>query len=113
MSRRKADNDKTQLLEALRSGETGLHDDPDEERELLDAYEEGKLIPVEDHETKKRELTEAARNSPAKTKRISIRISEQDLERIKRKALQTGIPYQTLIGSLMHQYATGRLRVQI
>ncbi|NIM14345.1 MAG: antitoxin [Candidatus Aminicenantes bacterium] len=113
MSSKKKYEDKKELLDALRNGETGLIDDPEEEREILEAYEKGELIPVENHEEKKKELIEAARNTPIKTKRITIRLSEQDLERLKVKAAETGIPYQTLIGSLVHQYASGRLIVQI
>lgn len=113
MENKRIYKDKKELIEALRSGETGLSDDPEEEREILEAYEKRELIPVEDDEEKKRELIEAARNMPTKTKRISLRLPEQDLEKIKIKAAETGIPYQTLIGSLIHQYATGRLAVQI
>lgn len=113
MERKKEYKDKKELIDALRKGETGLIDDLEEEREILEAYEKGELIPVENQEEKKKELIEAARNTPIKTKRITIRLSEQDLERLKIKAVETGIPYQTLIGSLVHQYATGRLTVQI
>jgi len=105
--------DKKELIEALRSGEIGLIDDPEEEREILDAYEKGELIPVENQEERKRELIEAARNTPIKTKRISIRLSEQDLERLKVKAAETGVPCQTIVGSLVHQYANGRLALQL
>jgi predicted DNA binding CopG/RHH family protein len=104
---------KKELIDALRSGETGLIDDPKEEQEILEAYEKGELIPVENEDEKKKELIDAAKNTMTKTKRISIRLSEQDLERLKTKAVETGIPYQTLIGSLVHQYATGRLTVHI
>jgi len=113
MENKKEYNDKKELIDALRSGETGLNDDPEEEQAILDAFEKGELIPVENHEEKRRELIEAARNMSAKTKRISIRLPEQDLEKLKVKAAETGIPYQTLIGSLIHQYATGRLAVRI
>jgi predicted DNA binding CopG/RHH family protein len=105
--------DKKELIEALRSGAFGMIDDPDEEREILDAYERGELVPVENQEEKKQELIEAAGNTPIKTKRITIRLSELDLERLKKRAAETGIPYQTIIGSLVHQYTTGTLTVRI
>jgi predicted DNA binding CopG/RHH family protein len=110
---RKEYKNKKEMVEALRSGELGLIDDPGEEQEILDAYEKGELIPVDNHEQKRRELIEAARNTPIKTKRISIRLAEQDLEQLKIKSQETGIPYQTIVGSLIHQYATGRLSLQI
>jgi predicted DNA binding CopG/RHH family protein len=105
--------EKNKLIDALKMGEIGLIDDPEEEQELLEAYETGKLIPIENREEKRRELIEAARNTASKTKRINIRLLEQDIEKLKIKAVETGIPYQTLIGSLVHQYATGRLPIQI
>ena len=113
MNRKKIYKDKREMIDAFRSGEIGLSDDPAEEQEIVAAYEKGELIPVENQEEKRRELMEAARNTPLKTRRISIRLSEQDLERLKIKAVETGIPYQTLIGSLVHQYATGRLMLQV
>ena len=45
-----------------------------------------------------------------KDRRINIRISSKDLEAIQKRALEEGLPYQTLIGSLLHKYAAGRLR---
>lgn len=104
---------KKELIDALKKGKIGLIDDPEEEQELLEAFEAGKLTPIKNREEKRRELIEAARNTSTKTKRISVRLSEQDLEKLKIKSVEIGIPYQTLIGSLVHQYATGRLSVQI
>jgi predicted DNA binding CopG/RHH family protein len=113
MGNQKIYKEKKELIDDLKKGKTGLIDDPGEEQALLEAYEMGKLIPVENRKEKNRELIEAARNTSIKTKRISLRLSEQDLEKLKIKSVETGIPYQTLIGSLVHQYATGRLPVQI
>ncbi len=73
----------------------------------------GKLIPIENRKEKNRKLIEATMNTSIKTKRISIRLSEQDLEKLRIKSVENDIPYQTFIGSLVHQYATGRLPVQI
>ena len=76
-----------------------------EEREILDAYEGGKmaLAPVS------AELVAAARETMRKRRNINIRISETDLESIKLLAAREGLPYQTLIGSILHKYAAGRL----
>ena len=54
-------------------------------------------------------LHQAADNYIKKDKRISIRVYGADLERIKRIALQEGLPYQTLITSILHKFATGML----
>ena len=48
-------------------------------------------------------------NNANKTKNINIRISEYDIEKVKQRSLEEGIPYQTLISSIIHKYITGRL----
>ena len=45
-----------------------------------------------------------------KDRRLNIRLSSKDLEAIKKRALEEGLPYQTLISSLLHKYASGQLR---
>jgi len=60
----------------------------------------------------KRERTRYARYARAtfrKDRRLNIRISSKDLEAIQKRALEEGLPYQTLIASLLHKYASGRL----
>ncbi len=76
-----------------------------EEIEILEAYESGKLngAPVSDS------MVLAAKETMKKNRNINIRISENDLELIKLKAAREGMPYQTLIGSLIHKYASGYL----
>lgn len=76
-----------------------------EELEILDAYEGGNLDgpPVSD------DMVLAAKETMKKNRNINIRISENDLEAIKLKAAREGMPYQTLIGSLLHKYASGYL----
>ncbi|HVT05448.1 MAG TPA: CopG family antitoxin [Thermoanaerobaculia bacterium] len=53
--------------------------------------------------------TAAAKATLRKNRRINIRINEADLEAIQERALEEGIPYQTLMASVLHKYATGRL----
>ena len=77
----------------------------DYEKELLKDYDEGKLKPAGNLEQEKARLQAYAKAALDKTKNINIRISEADLLRIKAKALEQGIPYQTLIASLIHQRA--------
>jgi len=57
----------------------------------------------------KRRKIETILDATRKTKNINIRISEQDLESLRRSAEQEGIPYQTLISSVLHKYLSGRL----
>ena len=78
------------------------------EREILTAYESGKLKSV----ATKRELKKlkaAARATAIKDRRVNIRLSSIDLGDIQVKALEEGVPYQTLIASVLHKYVTGRL----
>ena len=52
---------------------------------------------------------EYARATFKKDMRVNIRISKKDLVALQSRALEEGIPYQTLIGSILHKYADGRL----
>ena len=78
----------------------------DEELGILEAYESGKL--KQGKPAKK--LIEVAKQTLKKNKNINIRITENDLSSIKMKAAREGLPYQTLIGSLLHKYASGYLK---
>jgi predicted DNA binding CopG/RHH family protein len=80
------------------------------ENELLELDESGKisLNPIDAIE--KSTLMEAARETLQKDKRINIRMSGRDLLSLKRKATRFGIPYQTLISSILHQYVSGDLK---
>jgi predicted DNA binding CopG/RHH family protein len=83
------------------------HLDP-EELEVLSAFEQGKLKSV----ATKSELARfkaAARATAIKDKRVNIRLSSGDLSDLQVRALQEGVPYQTLIASIVHKYVTGRL----
>lgn len=83
-----------------------------------DEYEK-ELIELEDKilgeardptDSEKRLLQEAARNTLIKDKRINIRISSRDLGSLQRRANRYGMPYQTLISSILHRYAMGDLK---
>jgi len=84
----------------------------EEEKEILRDYEAGKFKPVfkRELEKEKTRLKAYAKATLDKTKNINLRISESDLLKIKARALEKGIPYQTLMASLIHQYSTGRLK---
>jgi predicted DNA binding CopG/RHH family protein len=81
------------------------------EIDILSAYEQGTLKSV----ATKGELDRfkaAARSTAIKNRRVNIRLSSGDLSDIQVKALEEGLPYQTLIASVLHKYVTGRLAEQ-
>ncbi len=80
-----------------------------EEKELLKAYEAGEFESVLTP-TRKKQIQEAASSTFKKDKRINIRISSRDLDAIQKRALVEGIPYQTLVSSILHKYVSGSLR---
>jgi predicted DNA binding CopG/RHH family protein len=78
------------------------------ESDILKTYESGKMRSV----ATKSELAKyraAARATAIKDRRVNIRLSSGDLADIQVRALQEGLPYQTLIASVLHKYVTGRL----
>ena len=78
------------------------------ETEVLEAYESGQLKPAATKAELAR-LRAAARATAIKDKRVNIRLSSGDLHDIQAKALEEGMPYQTLIASILHKYVSGRL----
>jgi len=78
------------------------------ETEVLKAFEAGKLKSVATKAELER-LKAAARATSIKDRRVNIRLSSIDLTDIQARALEEGIPYQTLIASVLHKYVTGRL----
>ncbi len=79
-----------------------------DELDVLHAYESGELQPVPDLAEFGR-LRAAARATAIKDKRVNIRLSSIDLLDLQAKALEQGMPYQTLIASVLHRYASGEL----
>jgi predicted DNA binding CopG/RHH family protein len=82
----------------------------DEERELLRSFEVGEWTSVPNRDEEVRRYRGYTRETFKKDRRINIRISSHDLDALQKKALVEGIPYQTLIASVLHKYAAGRLR---
>lgn len=80
-----------------------------EEKGILDSFEKGEWIPVANLSKRKKELSEYARNTIKKDKRLNIRISERDLLELQRKALKEGLPYQTYVSSIIHKFINGTL----
>jgi len=79
-----------------------FHDD--EEKTLITAYERGEFQPVKDQKEARGNAREAAKRYTRKDARINIRLSLADLEMLKRRAVEEGLPYQTLIASVLHKY---------
>lgn len=79
------------------------------EKKILSAYERGVLKSVVTSEVSLRRYREYARATLAKNRRVNIRMSVLDLADIQARAAEEGIPYQTLMASVLHKFATGRL----
>lgn len=80
-----------------------------EEKDILKDFEAGEFKSVLTPKRKKY-LQSVAEETFKKDKRINIRISSRDLESLQRRALEEGIPYQTLVSSILHKYVSGGLR---
>lgn len=80
-----------------------------EEKEILDSYENDEWVSVSSPSDIAK-YKAAAKNTFKKDKRVNIRISKMDLELLQEKALIEGLPYQTLMSSVLHKYVTGRLK---
>ena len=76
-----------------------------EEQKLLDEVEKGEWISVRNLARAKNAAIRAARNTLNKTRNINIRLSERDLQKVRARAVEEGIPYQTLVASVVHKYA--------
>lgn len=80
-----------------------------EEQALLDAYDSGDF--VSDLDSGRRDyLAKMAEETFKKNKRINIRIASRDLAALQRRALEEGLPYQSLISSVLHKYVSGGLK---
>ena len=80
-----------------------------EERNLIKSLETAGWESAKDIESWKTLLSKTATSTLTKDQRMNIRITMNDLEGIKLKAVEEGMPYQTLIASIIHKYVTGRL----
>lgn len=81
-----------------------------EESEILKAFEQGKLKRTKGSRQLLERHKQYADATFRKDARINIRLSSRDLQRLQKRALAEGIPYQTLIASILHKYVEGRLR---
>ncbi len=77
-----------------------------EERDLITAYQSGEFRPVKDQQATKQTAVQAARRYLRKDARVNIRLSSADLEMLKRRAAEEGLPYESLIASILHKYVS-------
>ena len=80
-----------------------------EEMELLESLESGEWNSVNNLEDEIQTHQNIAKNTLKKDKRVNFRMSSKDLEAIKTYAVEEGLPYQTLMSSVLHKFVTGRL----
>lgn len=85
------------------------HKYTDEELELLDYIDNQNPDSVPDVEVEKERYKKIFMENATRRKQVNLRILERDLYKLKTKALVQGIPYQTLISSVLHQYVNGEL----
>jgi predicted DNA binding CopG/RHH family protein len=81
-----------------------------DEKALLESIESDEWKSAKNKNALIKELKETASNTMLKDQRMNIRIGKRDLEGIKAKALEEGIPYQTLVASIIHKYVSGKLK---
>jgi predicted DNA binding CopG/RHH family protein len=80
-----------------------------EEKDLMESIEHDEWRPVKNIKQEKEKAMAAARNTLKKDKRINLRLTQKDYHQIQIKAIEEGIPYQTLISSVIHKYLNGSL----
>lgn len=80
-----------------------------EEREILEAFDRGELTRSKKAGDTQKRHQQYAKAMVKKDARINIRLSSKDLRGLQKKALAEGIPYQTLVASVLHKYVEGRL----
>ncbi len=82
-----------------------------EEQDLSDSFDRGEWKSVDNLEEEQAKAQQAAAKYLRKDARINIRISSNDLERLKQIAAYEGLPYQTLVASILHKYSAGHLHL--
>lgn len=81
-----------------------------DEKELLESVERGDWKSARSGKRERARYSRYAKATFRKARRVNIRLSSKDVEAIQKRALAEGLPYQTLISSLLHKYASGRLK---
>jgi len=81
-----------------------------DEKQLQKSIEANDWSSVNDLKAYKKHLRDVAARTLLKDQRMNIRITKKDLDGLKAKALEEGIPYQTLVSSILHKFVMGKLR---
>ncbi|MCE2485277.1 MAG: hypothetical protein J4F42_07170 [Desulfurellaceae bacterium] len=84
-----------------------------EERDIVEKFERGELRSARGAEREMETARQAARNTFHKTRRVNLRVTERDFNLAHARAREEGIPYQTLLSSVIHKYLSGRLTEKI
>jgi len=79
-----------------------------EEQDILDSFERGEWTPAANQKQEIARHMQYAKNTLAKDQRVNIRISSRDLEQLQTIAVEDGLPYQTLMASVLHRFVSGR-----
>jgi predicted DNA binding CopG/RHH family protein len=79
------------------------------ERELIESVEKGEWKTIDNLDEEKKRYSKIFKESSKKSERVTINLTKKDLTDLKIKASVEGLPYQTLIGSVLHKYVTGKL----
>ena len=80
-----------------------------EEKDLMESIEREEWKPVKNFNREKDKAIEVAHNTLKRDKRINLRLTQKDYQQIQIRAIEEGIPYQSLIASIVHKYLNGRL----
>ena len=83
------------------------------EQELSDAIENSQVREVPDMEKEKKRIVSMFREAARKDRRVSLRVNDRDLDAIQARAAANGLPYQTLIATILHQVATGKMTITL
>ena len=81
----------------------------DDEQDLIESVENDEWVSVGNVRSAVTEAREYARATLRKDRRMNVRISERDMNGLKARAAEEGIPYQTLVTMILHKYVAGRL----
>ncbi len=84
-----------------------------EEEQILNDFEKGDFKSVSNVAKEKKRHAQIAKNTLDKSANVNLRLSKRDIYRVKAKAIEKGIPYQTILASLIHQYASGKVKLEM
>jgi predicted DNA binding CopG/RHH family protein len=83
----------------------------DDEKQILEDFSQEEFIEVGNVKEERRRYKEYTKNTLNKTKNINIRLSIKDLQRLKAQAIESGLPYQTLVSAVLHNFANKKIRL--